>query len=152
MTRRSLLNGLAIISLITLGTTGAGVVLAEDGCDVPLSGWKPVKEIEAFARAQGWNVTRIKTEDGCYEIRGTDRQGQRFKAKVNPATLAIVRMKTDDDGSNDEARAEHKDRRGGRASSAQPATPNGTAGNQGSGAAPSGGILTPGTKPQVQVR
>jgi hypothetical protein len=152
MTRHSLLNRLAIISLIAVGATGAGVVLADDSCNVPLSGWKPVKEIDAFARAQGWNVTRIKTEDGCYEIRGTDRQGQRFKAKVNPATLAIVRMKTDDDGSPDEKRGEHEDRDAGRASPAQPTAPDGASGKQASGAAPSGGILTPGTKPQVQIR
>jgi hypothetical protein len=152
MTRRSLLNGLAIISLVAVGTTGAGVVLADDACNVPLSGWKPVKEIDAFARAQGWNVTRIKTEDGCYEIRGTDRQGQRFKAKVNPATLAIVRMKTDGDGSPDEGRGDRKDRDAARASPARPAAPDGASGNQASGAAPSGGILTPGTKPQVQIR
>ena len=149
---RSLLYGLAMISLVSVGAAGAGVVLADDACNVPLSGWKPVKEIDAFAKAQGWSVFRIKTEDGCYEVRGTDRQGRRFKAKVNPATLAIVRMKTDDDGGSDEGRGERKDRHAGRAGSAQPAAPGGTSGNQASGAAPSGGILTPGTSPKVQIR
>ncbi|MFL9941922.1 PepSY domain-containing protein [Paraburkholderia graminis] len=152
MTRRSLPYSIAIISLAMIGAVFSGVVVADDACNVPLSDWKPVKELDAFASAQGWTVARIKTEDGCYEIRGTDRQGRRFKAKLNPATLAIVRMKTDDDGRPDEGRGKHKDRRSAREDSAQPATPDGTSGNQATDAAPSRGALTPGTKPQVQIR
>lgn len=152
MTRRSLLNGLALVSFFAVCAGGAGVVLADDACNVPLSDWKPVKDLDAFAKAQGWNVTRIKTDDGCYEVRGTDSQGRRFKAKVNPATLAIVRMKSEGDERSDDERGEHKRHRAGDASAANPRASNSAPGNPASAAAPSGGILTPGTRPRVQIQ
>ncbi|MDG0024599.1 PepSY domain-containing protein [Trinickia sp. Y13] len=152
MTRRSLLNGLAVVSLLAVGAGSASVALADDACNVPLSDWKPVKDVDAFAKAQGWNVSRIKTHDGCYEVRGTDRQGRRFKAKVNPATLAVVRMKTDGDERSDEGHGEHKGRDAGDASAAKPVAPNSASGNPASAAAPAEGILTPGTRPRVQIQ
>ncbi|WP_245639624.1 PepSY domain-containing protein [Paraburkholderia heleia] len=155
MMRRSLLNSLAVISLVTVCAGSAGMAAAEDACNVPLSDWKPLKELDAFASARGWNVTRIKADDGCYEVRGTDRQGRRFKAKLNPATLAIVRMKTDGDDRSHEGRGEHEGRHAGDAGDAgdaKPGTPNSAHGNPASTAAPPGGILTPGTRPQVQIQ
>lgn len=152
MARRSFLNGLAVISLFAVCAGGAGVVLADDACNVPLSDWKPVKDLDAFAKAQGWNVTRIKTDDGCYAVRGTDRQGRRFKAKVNPATLAIVRMRTEGDDRADEGRDERKGHHAVDASAGKPALSNSAPVDPASAAAPPGGIFTPGTRPRVQIQ
>lgn len=152
MMRRSLLNSLAVISLVAVCAGSAGVALAEDGCNVPVSDWKPLKDLDAFARAQGWNVIRIKTDDGCYEVRATDRQGRRFKAKVNPATLAIVRMKTEGDDRFGEQHGERKGRHADDAGTAKPGTTNSAPGNPASAAAPPGGLLTPGTRPHVQIQ
>ena len=38
-------------------------------------------------------MQRIKLDDGCYEVRGVDAQGQRFKAKYAPNTLLLLKMK-----------------------------------------------------------
>ncbi|UUZ54503.1 PepSY domain-containing protein [Massilia sp. H-1] len=32
-------------------------------------------------QARGWTVQRIKVDDGCYQVRGTDRLGNKVKAK-----------------------------------------------------------------------
>ena len=45
---------------------------------------------------QGWQIQRLKIDDGCYEIRGTDSQGRGFKAKIDPETLKVVKMKQRD--------------------------------------------------------
>ena len=49
-----------------------------------------------MAAAQGWQVQRLKIDDGCYEIRGTDAQGRAFKATIDPQTLKIVKIKHKD--------------------------------------------------------
>ncbi|RQH07154.1 PepSY domain-containing protein [Paraburkholderia dinghuensis] len=151
MPPRPLRYALAIAAIVAVSAMGTRIALADEHCNVPLANWKPVKDLDSLARSQGWNVDKIKTDDGCYVIRGTDRDGRRFKAKVNPGTLEIMRMKSgdDDDGHGRHRwRGEHGAERG---RGAQSATPGSTAGDGASGAAPAGGVLTPGTRPQVQI-
>lgn len=73
----------------------AGSALAGPRCHVPLADWQPREALQEKVRALGWTVIRIKTDDGCYKIYGTDASGERVKAKFNPATLE--RMKHDHD-------------------------------------------------------
>jgi hypothetical protein len=149
--KRSLLRrSFAIASTVALCAGVAQLAHADDDCTAPLTNWKPVSEIDALARKQGWKVSRVRTDDGCYEIRGLDAHGQHFKAKVDPATLAIVRLKTDGDD-QDERHGETDGEHGGR-SGARQGAPNDKPGSPASGAVPSGGLLTPGSRPQVQVR
>ncbi|BAK77590.1 uncharacterized conserved protein [Pseudogulbenkiania sp. NH8B] len=148
MTRHALFNSLAITTIFAVFAIIARPALADDDCNVPLAAWKPIKELNLLAKSRGWNVDRIKTADGCYEVRGVDRDGRRFKAKVNPVTLEIMRMKTEDPSGHERHRehAAEGERR------TQSSTPSGKAGNAASGAAPTDGVLTPGTRPQVQIR
>ena len=67
--------------------------MADDDCDVPLGRWQPREAVQAMAQARGWQVDRLRIDDGCYQIRGTDEAGQPFKAKIDPATLEIVKIK-----------------------------------------------------------
>lgn len=66
-------------------TAQAGVECAE-----PMTQWQPRGAIMALAAQNNWNVRRIKIDDGCYEIYGTDGDGRRFEVKVNPRTLAVL--------------------------------------------------------------
>lgn len=70
--------------------------LAEDDCDIPVALWQSREAALEMAASQGWNVRRLKIDDGCYEIKGIDAQGRAFKAKLNPQTLAIVKFKHKD--------------------------------------------------------
>lgn len=54
----------------------------------------PRTAVQSMATQRGWQVERIGIDDGCYEVRGTDAQGQRFKAKLDPQTLELVKFKT----------------------------------------------------------
>ncbi|NKW11043.1 PepSY domain-containing protein [Ochrobactrum tritici] len=80
-----------LAAILVLAFSGPGIAKADDDdCHVSMDRWKPREAVETMAAGQGWTVARIKIDDGCYEIRGTDRNGLTFKAKVDPETLEIV--------------------------------------------------------------
>lgn len=68
---------------------------ASDDCDAPVNRWQTREAVRQMAAAQGWQVQRLKIDDGCYELRGTDAQGQAFKAKIDPETLKVLKVKQD---------------------------------------------------------
>lgn len=83
---------LAIAALVP-----AGMVLADDDdCRAPLGRWQPREAVMALAETRGWTVTEFEIDDGCYEIEASDREGKRFEAKLDPATLEIVEMEGSD--------------------------------------------------------
>ena len=69
---------------------------ASDDCDAPVSRWQTREALRQWASAQGWQVHRLKIDDGCYEIRGTDAQGRTFKAQIDPETLKVLKIKQGD--------------------------------------------------------
>ena len=70
----------------------AGAVAADDDCNVPMDQWQPREAVVQLAAKEGWQVQRIKVDDGCYEVRGTDPEGHRIKVKLDPGTLERVQM------------------------------------------------------------
>ncbi len=75
----------------------AAPALADDDCEAPVQHWQSRDAVMRHAAAQGWQVQRLKIDDGCYEVRGRDAQGRAFKAKLDPQTLRVVKMKLRDD-------------------------------------------------------
>lgn len=78
---------LAILVLV------AQPVRAEDECDAPSETWQPRSAVRALAERNGWRIDKLKIDDGCYEIKGRDADDRRFKAKIDPVTLKVLRMK-----------------------------------------------------------
>ncbi len=66
---------------------------ADDDCDAPVQRWQSRDAVRQMAAQRGWQVQRLKIDDGCYEIRGKDADGREFKAKLDPETLAVVKIK-----------------------------------------------------------
>jgi hypothetical protein len=83
-------------AILVLTFAGLGTARADDDCHVPMEQWQPREAVQTMAAGRGWTVTRIKIDDGCYEIRGTDEGGRPFKAKIDPATLEIVKLRYKD--------------------------------------------------------
>jgi len=80
--------------LLTLAMAlGGPPALAKDDCQVPIEQWQPREAALQAAAQRGWHVERLKIDDGCYEIRGTDAEGHSFKAKLDPQTLQTVEYK-----------------------------------------------------------
>ena len=46
----------------------------------------------AFAKDLGISSERLRIDDGCYEVRGRDADGNRVELKIEPATLAIMEL------------------------------------------------------------
>lgn len=90
--RPTLRHGLLVLSLGLAALPAS----ADDDCDAPLSRWQPRDAVRQMAAAQGWQIQRLKIDDGCYEVRGTDAQGRAFKARIDPETLKVLKMKQDD--------------------------------------------------------
>lgn len=115
--------------------------LADDDCDAPMDRWQSREAVRQMATQQGWQIQRLKIDDGCYEIRGTDRQGRGFKAKIDPETLKVLKMKQRDRKS-DRERVRDRDR--------EHAAPNAHSPQPGGAATPSP-LFTPGSAPRGQI-
>ena len=85
-------HGLLALSL----SLAALPALADDDCDAPLNRWQSRDAVRQMAVAQGWQIQRLKIDDGCYEVRGTDALGRSFKARIDPETLKVLKLKQED--------------------------------------------------------
>ncbi|MDK8875255.1 PepSY domain-containing protein [Paracoccus sp. SSJ] len=81
---------IAITALAVLPVAGA---LAGDDCHVPRGAWQPHEAVMQAAAGLGWHVEKIEADDGCWEVKGRDAQGRRIKAKLDPATLQVVKLR-----------------------------------------------------------
>ncbi len=116
---------------------------ADDDCDAPVHRWQSRDAVRQMAAQQGWQVQRLKIDDGCYEIRGTDSQGRSFKAKIDPETLKVLKLKQRD-GKHGRDRDQDQDR------DRDPATPQNHLSQPDGAAAPSP-LFTPGSAPRGQI-
>lgn len=67
----------------------AGSAHADDDCHDPVADWQPRENLRQMVEQHGWQVRRIKVDDGCYEVKGHDSHGNRIEAKYAPASLRI---------------------------------------------------------------
>ncbi|MBP9182245.1 MAG: PepSY domain-containing protein [Fuscovulum sp.] len=95
--------------LAFLAALSAGAAFADDDCFVPMADWQPREAVAKFAIAQGWEVRRIKIDDGCYEIEGRDAQGRAIDVKLHPGTLQIVEFEFGDDDHGREREGQEND-------------------------------------------
>ncbi len=57
---------------------------ADDDCDAPVERWQSREAVRQMAAQQGWQIQRLKIDDGCYEIRGTDCPGPHLQGQDRP--------------------------------------------------------------------
>jgi hypothetical protein len=93
---------LTILTFLVLLPVGAA--LADDDCFVPMDDWQPREAVARLAAEKGWKVRRIKIDDGCYEIDGSDAQGRHIEVTIHPATLQVIEVEYDDQDDDDRRR------------------------------------------------
>jgi len=108
------------IAIAALAALPASVALAENDCHLPRAAWQSQGAATQAAAAQGWRVDKVEVDDGCWEIKGVDAQGRRIRAKLDPATLELVKLRSKD-GERGRERDHRRD--GGRAPAAAPSAP-----------------------------
>lgn len=78
----------------------ASAALADDDdCKAPRDMWQPPEAAMQLAGQNGWAVRELEIDDGCYEIEGRDREGREIEAKLDPATLKVVKIDYEDEDS-----------------------------------------------------
>ncbi len=83
--------------LMTAAVLGlaAGAAYAGDTCSVPKAEWQPEQALRQKLEGAGWKINRVKIDDGCYEVYGTDDKGQRAEAYFDPKSLDPVNSRDD---------------------------------------------------------
>ena len=82
--------------LCVLAALPAAAAFADDDCFVPMADWQPRDAVALLAEENGWTVRRIKIDDGCYEIDGSDATGRPIEVTVHPETLQVIELEYED--------------------------------------------------------
>lgn len=79
---------LLIATAAALATPGAALATGKMTCNSgPQKSWKSQDLLKANLAKQGWQVRKSKVDGGCYEVYGTDPQGNRVEAYFHPVTF-----------------------------------------------------------------
>ncbi len=59
-------------------------------CEVPSKEWQQRDDLADKLKSEGWDVRKVKIDNGCYEVYGFDGKGKRREAYFNPKTFELV--------------------------------------------------------------
>lgn len=82
-----------LIATLLAATLMAGSSFADDDCQDPVADWQPRENLRQMLETEGWEIRRIKVDDGCYEVKGYDQHGNEVKAEYYPASLRLRKLK-----------------------------------------------------------
>lgn len=80
------LLALAAAAAFALAATPASAT-GKMTCDAPQAQWKSLAALEAQLKKAGWELRKSKVDGGCYEVYGTDPDGNRVEAYFHPVTF-----------------------------------------------------------------
>jgi hypothetical protein len=87
----------AALSLILAAAPAYASSDEGEGCgSAPRDQWMSVDAAKAKGIAMGYEVRKVKVEDGCYELYAVDKNGARAELYMNPVSGEVVRSKDDD--------------------------------------------------------
>ncbi len=105
------MKSLVFASAMLAGLLVGGGAWAGTDCNVPVAEWQPREVLRQQLEQQRFQVHRIKVDDGCYEVRGIDAEGNRFKAQYAPDTLRVLKMQIKYGRHGEMRHGNHKDSR-----------------------------------------
>ncbi len=86
---------LTFSALGLLGTLAAGNLYASDLCNAAEADRQPIEALQSKLEADGWEIKKIKVDEGCYEAYAINSEGQRVEAYFNPQTFELIKSETD---------------------------------------------------------
>lgn len=92
-----------IISTFFASCLMCGFAQASDDCTDPVVDWQPTEVLRQKMVGHGWEVKRIKVDDGCYEVKGVDGNGHHVEATFSPGSLTILELEIKFAGTGDGA-------------------------------------------------
>lgn len=82
---------IAIATAALMGLAALSPAFAEEAkCNQPESSWKPVDELKTKLTTEGWTISNVKTDEGCYEVYGKDKDGNKVEVYFDPVTFEKV--------------------------------------------------------------
>lgn len=93
MRTKTILSAFALGAGLVAGGAVLAPAFAEDNRPVPVGErqWLSIPQIHDKLDAAGYrNIEKIEREDGAYEARATNRNGERVKLYLNPQTGEIL--------------------------------------------------------------
>ena len=80
-----------LITLLALAASGTAFAQHAEKCEpIPKEEWKPKAELERKLKNEGWTISRVKIENGCYEVYGKNAGGKKMETFFHPKTLEMV--------------------------------------------------------------
>lgn len=86
---------LTLSTLSLLVSLAAGSAAASDLCDVAKADRQPIDALQSKLEAEGWDIKKIKVDEGCYEAYAINAEGQRVEAYFNPQTFELIKSEID---------------------------------------------------------
>nr|WP_303047734.1 PepSY domain-containing protein [Thalassospira sp. HF15] len=80
-----------MLATASLGMTTNAAQASDDYCNAPKSEWQSMDALKEKLAADGWDVRKIKEDDGCYEVYAIKADGKKVEAYFNPATFELVK-------------------------------------------------------------
>lgn len=80
-----------LITLLTLAASGTALAQHAEKCEpIPKAEWRPKAELERKLKNEGWTISRVKIENGCYEVYGKNATGRKMETFFHPKTFEVV--------------------------------------------------------------
>ena len=70
----------------------SGAAWADSDCHQPMAQWQPREAVSAHVLERGITTDRLRIDDGCYEVRGRDGDGNSVELKLDPASLEVMEL------------------------------------------------------------
>ena len=83
------------VALALLGAAAAATptLAADEDCpNHPQSEWMSQDAMTAKAKKLGYDVRGVKADDGCYQVKGYDKDGNRVQAYFDPVSGELLRL------------------------------------------------------------
>jgi hypothetical protein len=78
-------------SLTSLGAVGTA--FAKKNCtEEPKLNWMKEDDFKKKVTEQGYTIRKFKTPGSCYEIYGSNKEGQNVEVYFNPVTAEVVKQ------------------------------------------------------------
>jgi hypothetical protein len=86
-----------LAAIATAIITASPALASDDDCGHSATGQRmQQQDVRARLVEQGYDVRRIKLEDGCYEAYAIDRDGRRVELDIDPVSGETRKMDYDD--------------------------------------------------------
>jgi len=89
------MNTRTIIAIAALALMSGSALASSDKCNEPKDKWMSMDDAKAKVVAMGYEVRKLKVEDGCYEAYAI-KDSKKYELYMNPVTAEVVEMKEDD--------------------------------------------------------